>query len=192
MHGLINCGLQSFAEEIYGKALWLDLVEQAGLPFANFETMLTYDDEITVRVIDHLAKLTRKSRVAILEDFGTFLVSEHSTHSVLKLLTLGGDSYRDFLNSLEDVYARVKIALPELDIPQMHLYSVSEAHFELRFSSVIDGYGEVFLGLLRAMADHYRVLAILDIVRKRTNRQFHYVIDIKIYEEDWTPKGAAA
>ncbi|MEM7242906.1 MAG: heme NO-binding domain-containing protein [Pseudomonadota bacterium] len=192
MHGLINYGLQSFAEEIYGKALWQDLVAQAELPCETFETMLIYDDDVTLRIVDHLAEMTRHKRTEILEDFGTFLVSEHSSPAILSLLKLAGASYRDFLMSLEDVAARLKIALPELDIPNMQVTKHASTQFELSFQSPLDGYGEAFLGLLRAMADYYNVLATLDLERADANNVVSYRFLVTLYEEDWAKAQAGS
>ena len=185
MHGLINCGLQSFAKEIYGEALWQDLIEQADLSVSEFESMLTYDDDVTVQIVDNLARLTRHKKSDLLEDFGTFLVSEHSSPAVLSLLKLAGESYRDFLLSLEEVAVRLKIALPELDVPNMRVYSVSKNQFELKFQSRLDGYGEAFLGLLRAMADYYSVLATLELNKSASGDIINYQFQITLYSEDW-------
>ena len=62
MHGLINCGLQSFAEEIFGYETWLDTCAAAALPFDRFETMLIYEDHITDDVVDALARQTNHSK----------------------------------------------------------------------------------------------------------------------------------
>lgn len=77
--------------------------------------MLTHDDEITDRVLDALTKVLGRERSDLLEDFGTFVVSDSTLQPVRKLLRFGGGNYVGFLHSLEDVHDRAKIALPDLD-----------------------------------------------------------------------------
>ena len=48
----------------------------AGLSFFNFETMLTYEDGITDRLVDAVAQALGRKRPEVLEDFGTYVVSE--------------------------------------------------------------------------------------------------------------------
>lgn len=161
MHGLINRGLQSFTLRIYGSDVWEDVCADAGLGFNNFETMLSYDDIMTEQVLDGICSATRRSRADILEDFGTFIVSEHCSPAVKKLLRLGGETFVEFLHSLEDVYDRVQIAIPDLETPSMRLEVRSPLEYVLRYEFYKCGFGAVFLGLLRAMADDYGKLVTI-------------------------------
>lgn len=161
MHGLINRGLQSFVLRIYGIDIWEDICADAGLGFNNFETMLSYDDILTEQVLDGICAATRRKRADILEDFGTYIVSEHCTPAVKKLLRLGGETFVEFLHSLEDVYDRVQIAIPDLETPTMRLEMRSSVEYVLRYEFYKCGYGAVFLGLLRAMADDYGSLVTI-------------------------------
>lgn len=161
MHGIINRGLQSFVLNIYGSEVWEDVCADAGLSYNNFETMLSYDDIITEQVLDAIGTAVKRSRPDILEDFGTFIVSEHCSASVRKLLRLGGETFVEFLHSLEDVYDRVQIAIPDMETPSMRLEAKSKYEYVLRYEFYKCGYGAVFQGLLRAMADDYGSLVTI-------------------------------
>ncbi len=167
MHGTINRGLQAYVCEIFGKEVWEDTCSRAELSSYNFETMLTYDDEITDRVLDGLTKVLGRERSDLLEDFGTFVVSESTLQSVRKLLRFGGENYVEFLHSLEDVHDRAKIALPDLDVPQFELEARSDTEFVVNYRFEKLGMGAVFLGLLRGMADDYGALILIDHIPKR-------------------------
>jgi hypothetical protein len=124
--------------------------------------MLIYDDDITDRVIDALTRVLGRERADVLEDFGTFVVSESRLQSVRKLLRFGGDNYVEFLQSLEDVHDRAKIALPDLDVPNFELQTHSDTQFTLHYEFDKLGFGAVFLGLLRGMADDYGALILIE------------------------------
>ncbi len=182
MHGLINYGLQNFATRVFGHALWLDVCSAARLPSEEFETMLIYEDWMTDAVIREIAEKTNNTRESMLEDFGTFLVSEHSSPMVLRLLQLGGARFEEFLEALPNVYEHLKIAIPELEMPLMHLEENGEGDYGVHFISPRDGYGEVCLGLLRAMADQYGVLVTVSLKKERQENEVLNMLKIRIFD----------
>lgn len=184
VHGLVNRGLQSFIINIYGSDTWEDVCMDAQLPFLNFETMLPYDDLLSEQVVDSLAKIVSRSNLEILEDFGTFLVSEHCSPAVRRLLRLGGQSYSDFLLSLEDVYDRVSIAVSDLDMPLMKVEMKTPTEYIIQYEFNKCGYGAVFLGLLRAMADDYGCLVTIDHTTQNTAGIDHDTFRVHIFQRD--------
>lgn len=162
MHGTINCGLQIYVCEIFGADMWEESCTHAGLSGFSFETMLTYEDSLTERLLSALTHVLGRDRADLLEDFGTFVVSEERLKPVRKLLRFGGESYVEFLQSLEDVHDRAKIALPDLDVPRFELENHGGDRFTVHYSFEKLGFGAVFLGLLRGMADDYGALILID------------------------------
>ncbi|GLQ34645.1 hypothetical protein GCM10007939_09280 [Amylibacter marinus] len=155
---MVNRGLQCFVVSIYGSEVWHEVCADADLPFQNFETVLPYDEFYSELILDSISQIVQRKRDEILEDFGTFLVSEHCSPSVRRLLRLGGVNYVGFLHSLEDVYDRASIAIPDLDMPLMQVDRKAADEFIVKYEFEKQGYGAVFLGLLRAMADDYGAL----------------------------------
>jgi hypothetical protein len=185
MHGLINRGLQSFVLCIYGNDVWADVCADAGLGFSNFETMLNYDDIITEQVLDAICAATQRPRADILEDFGTFIVSEHCSPAVKKLLRLGGETFVEFLHSLEDVYDRIQIAIPDLEAPTMRLEVGSPLEYVLRYEFSKRGFGAVFLGLLRAMADEYGCLVTISHEARSFAAIDKDIFYINLFHHEW-------
>lgn len=162
MNGLINRSIQCFLTDTHGVGLWSRVVSAAGLDFDNFEPMLDYDPVLTDRVITAAAGLLARPREVVLEDLGTFLVSHPHSGAVRRLLRFGGASFVDFLHSLEELPGRGRLALPDLDLPQMVLTDHSLQDYTLTCRASLAGAGHVMLGLLRAMADDYGALVWLD------------------------------
>jgi hypothetical protein len=99
---------------------------------------------------------------SVLEDLGTYLVSHPNTEAVRRLLRFGGVTFEDFLHSLEDLPERARLALPDLDLPVLELAETNYAEYRLTIDAAFAGTGHVMLGLLRAMADDYGALVLLD------------------------------
>ena len=162
MHGLMNRAIQCFVRDTYGEAVWTSVAREARLGFDNFEPMLTYDTELTTDVIASAALLLERPRETLLEDLGTYLVSHPNLESLRRLLRFGGVDFQDFLHSMEDMKGRGHLALPDLDLPDLDLTDVAPGQFLLRCRFAVPGAGHVFMGLLRAMADDYGALVVLE------------------------------
>lgn len=161
MHGLTNRAVQSFVCETYGQSCWINVTEAAELGFSEFEAMLVYDDEMTLRVLDILCAKLKRPRGELLEDLGTYLVSHPKMEGLRRLLRFGGETYVEFLHSLDDLSDRVRLAVSDLTLPVLELREVSPAEFQLYCYPGLKGYSSVMVGVLRAIADDYGALAML-------------------------------
>lgn len=162
MHGLINRSIQCFLRDTYGPVVWSAVAREARLGFDSFEAMLTYEPTVTEAVIVAASKVLQRPRETLLEDLGTYLVSHPNLEALRRLLRFGGVSYLDFLNSLEDLPDRARLAASDLDLPDFVLVDQGDGRFSLRCGAMLPGVGHVVVGLLRAMADDYGALVLLD------------------------------
>ncbi|NNK78063.1 MAG: heme NO-binding domain-containing protein [Litoreibacter sp.] len=163
MHGLVNRSIQCFVEDTYGGSSWDHIIREARLEFRDFEAMLAYNDAITEAVLDAAAGHLGRDRNTLLEDLGTYLVTHSHMNSVRRLLRFGGHTFEDFLQSLDDLHDRVKLAMPDLELPHLELTEVAVDRFSLVCRFERPGYGAVLQGILRALADDYGALVLLDL-----------------------------
>ncbi|MCX7646116.1 MAG: heme NO-binding domain-containing protein [Rhodobacteraceae bacterium] len=164
MHGLINRAIQRFAEDAHGAELWRAAAEEAQPGLTGFEAMLSYDDALTAAVLAALSRRTGLPVAALLEDLGTYLVRHPATETVRRLLRFGGESYVEFLQSLDELPDRVGLAVPDLRLPAMELRDLGPGTFLLAAAPGWPGFGHVLAGLLRAMADDYGALALVTLL----------------------------
>ena len=162
MHGLINRSIQCYLRDTYGQPAWEAATREAGLDFTSFEPMLTYDDGLTDRVLDAAVQVLNRPRETLLEDLGTYLVSHETQISLRRLLRFSGVNFADFVNSLEELPGRGRLALPDLDMPDLLLLDLGGGQYRLQCRAPLRGAGHIFVGLLRAMADDYGALVLLD------------------------------
>ncbi|WP_417249942.1 heme NO-binding domain-containing protein [Celeribacter sp.] len=162
MHGMINRAIQCFLRDTYGAQTWSDIVDEAGLGLDNFEAMLGYPDTVTLDVLAATARHFRKPVESLLEDLGTYLVSHPNVEAIRRLLRFGGESFAEFLFSLNELQGRARLALPDLELPRMTVKPDGDGVFELTCSHAMPGFGYAMLGVLRAMADDYGALVFLE------------------------------
>lgn len=162
IHGLINRAIQTFLRDTYGAATWRRIAQEAGLGFDSFEPMLIYRRAQTIAVIKAAARILERTPDSLLEDLGTALVSGASTDPVRRLMRFGGVTFVDFLQSLEELRGRGRMAVPELDLPDLQLDEAGPQMYRLTCVTNMPGAAHVLMGLLRAMADDYGALVVLD------------------------------
>ncbi len=162
MHGLINCGIQRFVIDSYGDAKWREVTHHSRLPFTDFEAMWIYDDELTPRVLASVCQVLDRPQDDLLEDIGTYLVSHTNVQALRRLLRFGGVTFVEFLHSLDYLPDRARLAVSNLELPRLELFEETDERYSLHCYSVNAGWGFLFMGVLRAMADDYGVLAYLE------------------------------
>lgn len=162
MHGLIIRSFEGFLRNTYGAALWEMAVNELDLGFDRFEPMFHYDDAVAQELITIASRRLGRTCEMLLEDFGTYLVASPASERVRRLLRFGGVDYEDFLGSLEDLAGRVRLAVPDLVLPEVALRDLGADTFVLEVASGMAGAASVYLGLLRALADDYGALVIAE------------------------------
>ncbi|MEP2890126.1 heme NO-binding domain-containing protein [Tateyamaria sp.] len=162
MHGLINRAIQCFVSDSYGVDNWVEVARVANLRFVEFESMLVYDDDLTPNLLDSVSYVLNRPRDDVMEDIGTYLVSHPNVERLRRLLRFGGVTFVEFLHSLDDLPDRARLAVSDLTLPRIELREHGPGHFSLICESPLVGYGHVVMGVLRAMADDYGALAVLE------------------------------
>jgi hypothetical protein len=163
MHGLVNRAIQCFVRDTYGPDRWAQVAHRAGIGVEGFEAMLVYDDSVTAAMLDATSALLGRTVESILEDVGTYLVSNPNVEALRRLMRFGGSSFADFLLSVEDLPERSHLAVPDLAVPVLELREPAPHQFVLTCRFGFPGAGHVVLGLLRALADDYGTLALFEI-----------------------------
>ena len=182
MHGLINRAFQCFYRDTYGPEAWADIVRALDLPFTQFEPMLHYDDDVTHDVVAEMARVQDKPEETVLEDLGTYLVSNPNVEALRRLLRFGGESFVEFLHSLDDLPGRARLAVEDLELPEMELREHGGSSYSLTCHSGGTGFGHVMLGVLRTLADDYGALVFLE---HRGGNSGAEILDISVFQTDF-------
>ncbi len=162
MHGLINRSIERFVRDTYGRDVWGAVMRRAGLDYIEFEAMLIYEDHVTRDVLSALSGVLDRAEQDILEDIGTYLVSHPNFEALRRLLRFGGPTFTEFLHSLDDLPARARLAVSDLILPEIELREHGDGRFSALCRGKEAGFGHVIVGLLRALADDYGALAVLE------------------------------
>lgn len=179
MHGLILWIFEAFVRLTYGDQVWEKVLTDLDLHVQSVEPMFHYDVQIGLSILRQLSIEQSRDRNSILEDFGTFLVTDPRVERVRRLLRFGGVEYTDFLHSLEDLKGRARLAVPDLTLPDIQVDEVQPHVFQITCENAPKGAPYVLLGALRALADDYGSLAYLEILAEQ---QDNAVITVSLLE----------
>lgn len=163
MFGLLLRSIQAYLRGTFGPAVWARVLRAAGQPPEGFEPMLPYDARAVGRVLAAAAQELHRPAEAILEDVGTFLVADPGHRALRRLLRFGGAGFADFLHSLEELPDRARLALPGLRLPQVTLAEIGPGRVRLAVTGALPALLPVALGALRAMADDYGALVLIEL-----------------------------
>lgn len=182
MHGLVNRSLQCFLHDTYGAALWHVVRRRIQLDEPSIEAMLVYPDALTTDIISAACAELGRCRDELLEDLGTYLVTHPNMEAVRRLLRFGGHTFDEFLYSLDDLHDRLKLAVPDLEIPFLETREYNADSFGLICRWHEPGFGAVLMGILRALADDYGALVLLDLETAPSGHDVIETIRIQVLE----------
>ena len=154
--------LQNYVLDTFGVDSWREICRRAEFLGETFEPMLRYDLGTADLVGQFAADVLKRSVDAMWEDVGTYLVTNPDSEGVRRLLRFGGISFSDFLHSLEELPGRARLAMPDLDLPDLTLTEVGPDQFELHCQSHLRAMQRVLVGLLTSMADDYGALCLIE------------------------------
>lgn len=165
MNGLINRAIECFVRDSYGDGVWQEVTGGLGINESAFEPLMPCDGEVTARLVAALSGRLARTPDDLLEDLGTYLVAQPRSEAIRRLLRFGGVDFAEFLESLEDLPDRARLAMSDFDLPviSLHLQGTAVYRVEIGHSEAAGVlFGPVLLGVLRAMADDYGALVLLE------------------------------
>lgn len=202
MHGLVNKAIESFLAAICGPERWQAIVSAIGFDPGDdqFEVMRTHEGWKTEALLAAATAELGRSRESLLEDLGIFLICNPRQASLRRLLRFGGSSFSDFLYSLDDLPSRTRLAVPDLILPELSVLEDGPGRFRLICRATaggLPGVGHVCAGVLRALADDYGVLAVIEhhgvrasrasTAERRRQAMIEEIISIEVHDPDFQP-----
>lgn len=157
MHGLINRSIERFVRDSYGEAAWRDIADRIGVA-DGFEGFRRYPDALTLRLLAASAERLAKPGSELLEDLGAWLAR---TEPIRRLLRFSGADFADFVVTLEELPGRVRMVLPDLEMPRITVSSGAADRFRVTTGHALPEWRSVLAGVLRAMSDDYGALALI-------------------------------
>jgi hypothetical protein len=180
MLGLVNRSIECFLRDTYGDAVWIEISGVADLGVVSFEAMLSYEDEQARRMIATASRHLAKPVEDLLEDVGIYLVANGRYERLRRLLRFAGETFEEFLHSVDELPDRARLALPDLELPPISISPGGLNTYEIHCRPGLEGFPFVLAGIIRAMADDYGALVTLG--NRHDQRRGAVLLDVTIHE----------
>ena len=162
MYGLLLRALQGYICTTFGARRWVQVMEENHHRAEGFEPLLHYDLGQFRAVLARSCKVLGRSAASLLEDMGTFMVTNPAMPAPRRLLRFAGNSYGEFLLSLEELPERAKLALYDVCLPRIVVRALGAGEYLLYCKPAQPEVIHLLHGLLRAMADDYGTLVFIE------------------------------
>jgi hypothetical protein len=170
MYGLFLRALQGYCTATFGEDRWARILVRADMPPDGFEPLLAYSADDFARVMDAARAVLDRPPEVILEDLGTYIVTDPRLTAPRRLLRFCGATFAEFLGSLEELPDRARLALPDVEVPPLQIDEPGRGAFRIRWQTDVPEMGHLLLGVLRALADDYGALVFIEAVADRDGR----------------------
>ncbi|MCF3974578.1 heme NO-binding domain-containing protein [Paracoccus salsus] len=164
MHRLVIRAVEEFLRDTYGAAMLSQVIASCNENArSNAVGSLAGPKGCgcsAEKIIPTAAILLKKPPEELFEDLGAWLASREA---IRRLLRFSGRDFEDFVISLEELPGRAHFVIPELCIPRIDVHRQHGNTLRLVLPSSAPEWTAMLAGLLRAMADDYGTLGLIDV-----------------------------
>lgn len=155
MYGLINRAIQEMVCQRFGEETWSEIREQAGIKERIFLVLEPYPDEVTHRLFAAASQVLRLSTWEIMQIFDQHWIKYTGTAGYQEIMAMGGDSFKEFLENLDDLHSRVGIQFPALSPPSFECDEIDQGTLEVHYSSTRRGLAPMVVGLIEGLGEKF-------------------------------------
>lgn len=152
MYGMVNQGVRTFIIENYGEDDWRDLCRTADLKEDRFESMATYPDDVTYRLVGAISEKYELTPAQVLEVFGDYWVDYSGKSEIGQLMRFGGKELTERLYNLNEMHERIKMTMPNLKPPSFEFEEHEDGRCSLHYFSDREGLEPMVIGLLKGLS----------------------------------------
>lgn len=155
MYGLVNLGVRDMVVDAGGEELWTQVRTKAGILDDDFQSMQSYDDSVTMSLVNAASETLSTPADVLLRGFGYHWIGYTSREGYGPLLDVTGASLVEFLNNLDRMHARIAISMPELHPPVFSCRQLDHDVLEIEYTSTREGLAPMVIGLLEGLAERF-------------------------------------
>ena len=173
MYGMINQAVRKLVVENHGEPVWQKICAEAGLTETDFSSMQKYPDEVTYKLVGAASKVLNTPAEQVLEAFGEYWTDFAKQTSFARLLQFGGRTMQEFVSNLDQMHAKIKFSLPDLEPPMFRATDVTPDGFRLHYHSKRPGLAPVVIGMMKGVAKIYGTGIDMKLVRGKADGHDH-------------------
>ena len=178
MYGMVNLGIQKYIVDNHGSQAWWEICAKAGVGETEFESMLTYDDSVTFRLVEAISDKLNVPQEDVLRIFGEYWVEYAGGTALGRIMDFGGSSLIEVLDSLDEMHERFRATMPHLRPPSFEVEELSDQTFRLHYRSERQGLTGMVIGLLYGLARRHGEQIRVNHVARKGETSEHDIFEI--------------
>jgi hypothetical protein len=179
MYGMVNLGIQKFITENHGANVWWEIRANAGIGDTEFESMLTYNDASTYRLVEAISEKLDMPQDEVLRIFGEYWIEYAGDTPLGRIIDFSGNSFIEVLDSLDEMHERFQATMPHLRPPSFEVVELSERTFLLHYQSERQGLTPMVIGLLHGLAQRQGERITVSLVARKSEGAHHDIFRIE-------------
>ncbi len=155
MYGLVNKAVEDLVVTQFGRHKWDEIKRRAEVSVEAFVGMNSYPDEITYRLVGAASEVLGLPPDKVLEAFGEHWILYTAKEGYGELLDIGGSSFVEFLQNMDNLHGRVQLTFPELKPPTLKCTDIGEKSMRLHYHTEREGLAPMMVGLLKGLGKRF-------------------------------------
>ena len=157
MYGMINQAIEKLVRDEYGASTWGRIFQEAGIEDGDFVSLQHYPDEVTYRLVGAASTVLGVPPATVLEAFGESWTDYAQETAFAGLMKFAGRTFPEFVASLDQMHAKIKFSLPDLEPPSFRVSDMRDDSFRLHYYSSRDGLAPLVVGMMKGVGKIYDV-----------------------------------
>lgn len=163
MYGMVNNAFRRYVIDHDGEHAWNDIVTKAGLETAEFGAMMTYDDSVTLSIVEAMVAESGRDISELLREVGKSWVAFAKSTSFAGLLAMAGRDFETLMGNLDEMHAKIKSSLQAIRPPSFRCNRRADGLLEITYSSEREGLFPFVEGIFEGLAAEFdQNIAIID------------------------------
>lgn len=173
MYGMINQAIEKLVRDAHGAPTWEAICRTARIEGGDFATLQHYPDEVTFRLVGAASTVLGVPADKVLEAFGESWTDYARQTAFAGLMRFAGRSFPEFVESLDQMHAKIKFSLPDLQPPSFRVTDRRPDGFRLHYYSSRQGLAPLVVGMMRGVGKIFGVTVDMRLDRARADGHDH-------------------
>lgn len=173
MYGMINQAIEKLVCDEHGAATWNTICREARIEDRDFVSLQHYPDEVTFRLVGAASTVLGVPAEKVLEVFGESWTDYAKETAFAGLMKFAGRTFPEFVASLDQMHAKIKFSLPDLQPPSFRVTDMRDDSFRLHYYSSRQGLAPLVVGMMKGVGKIYDVSVDMHLESSRADGHDH-------------------
>ena len=157
MYGMIHRAARQMVTEQLGATVWGQIETAAGVSEDHFISGATYEDRITLSIVDATAVVTGTGAADVLRDFGQYWIRFAGESAFASVMEMAGDDLPAFISNLNRMHGAIQSSMPSAILPEFVLVHHDATGLSVRYISDRSGLEPFVAGLLEGLLNRFGI-----------------------------------